>query len=699
MFHALILKKSERLSVKRPILDSVRRLLPDPVQMDLQAMLESTDRLRETVMGTSSYTFASCISDYQRYFADAWTICQSFPVISGTKVPLSICWSEYELRNTVKSPNYAYECACTLFNIACLYTQKAKQMASETMDKQRVPEVEKDYLLASTIFHFIRTFLLPIYSTSPFSWDMSDRALHGFEAYCSALGHYCHIQNSAVDEPASYLAAAEKLFRDACSFFSQIPEASGLSLLCKYSASYCELKTLFIAAQRYDGVNSEEAIAYVRALTDLLLKKFDSLPNQIPASFSDLFRGTLHVNVNSLARINPRFLPSVPMFPIPPVKEELMMLCVPNCITLSASEFRQTVYAELIKELTREKQLLDQVAATAADRPEALLLACDTSCVPKEVAEQKGRLLQEGVAQAAQQKLQACEAKVSELNARIARMRSDVEAEKAHKSEDAAMRAVLGDVEGFDSGMFERRIAQDAEAAAEVTSELEAMKETADKLDKLGKLAANPAMEQRLCSNYPFARVAEARAALGQWRAVEEKRAALQSSIDAALACEQECFVLRSLLLEDHSPREISRVCGMQLNRVKERLPAIHTLYRDLYECFNGFERAYLPLVEVIQADAFVSKNSVFIQRLMEFPEMEAKVNEAYEEILPSVAMAEESVAKNEASLNKALLYRRRQREEYERKLKTIRICPCCNAMNDAKARNCNTCGGLLRSL
>lgn len=39
----------------------------------------------------------------------------------------------------------------------------------------------------------------------------------------------------------------------------------------QYSASYCELKTLFIAAQRYDGVNSEEAIAYVRALTDLLL--------------------------------------------------------------------------------------------------------------------------------------------------------------------------------------------------------------------------------------------------------------------------------------------------------------------------------------------------------------------------------------------------------------------------------------------
>ena len=43
-----------------------------------------------------------------------------------------------------------------------------------------------------------------------------------------------------------------------------------------------------------------------------------------------------------------------------------MMLCVPNCITLSASEFRRTVYTELIKELTREKQLLDQVAATAA---------------------------------------------------------------------------------------------------------------------------------------------------------------------------------------------------------------------------------------------------------------------------------------------------------------------------------------------
>lgn len=79
--------------------------------------------------------------------------------------------------------------------------------------------------------------------------------------------------------------------------------------------------------------------------------------------------------------------------------------------------------------------------------------------------------------------------------------------------------------------MFERRIAQDEEAVAEVTSELEAMKETADKLDKLGKLAANPAMEQRLCSNYPFARVAEARVALGQWRAVEEKRAALQSSM------------------------------------------------------------------------------------------------------------------------------------------------------------------------
>ena len=39
----------------------------------------------------------------------------------------------------------------------------------------------------------------------------------------------------------------------------------------QFSASYCELKTLLIAAQRYDGVNSEEAIAYVRALTNLLL--------------------------------------------------------------------------------------------------------------------------------------------------------------------------------------------------------------------------------------------------------------------------------------------------------------------------------------------------------------------------------------------------------------------------------------------
>ncbi len=58
--------------------------------MDLQVMLESTDRLRETVMGTSSYTFASCISDYQRYFADAWTICQSFPVISGTVTSIPI---------------------------------------------------------------------------------------------------------------------------------------------------------------------------------------------------------------------------------------------------------------------------------------------------------------------------------------------------------------------------------------------------------------------------------------------------------------------------------------------------------------------------------------------------------------------------------------------------------------------------------
>ena len=144
-------------------------------------------------------------------------------------------------------------------------------------------------------------------------------------------------------------------------------------------------------------------------------------------------------------------------------------------------------------------------------------------------------------------------------------------------------RAVLGDVEGFDSGMFERRIAQDAEAAAEVTSELEAMKETADKLDKLGKLAANPAMEQRLCSNYPFARVAEARVALGQWRTVEEKRAALQSSMDAALACEQECFVLRSLLLEDHSPRAIS-VCRARSgasNRMSASAPTAICPFRE----------------------------------------------------------------------------------------------------------------------
>ena len=54
------------------------------------------------------------------------------------------------------------------------------------MDKLIVPEVERDYLIASTVFRFIRTFLYPIYSTSPFSWDMNDRALRGVPSFlCS----------------------------------------------------------------------------------------------------------------------------------------------------------------------------------------------------------------------------------------------------------------------------------------------------------------------------------------------------------------------------------------------------------------------------------------------------------------------------------------------------------------------------------
>lgn len=58
-------------------------------------------------------------------------------------------------------------------------------------------------------------------------------------------------RTAAVDEPASYLAAAEKLFRDACSFFSQISEASGLSLLCKvrfdHSCSFAVFRLLLRA--------------------------------------------------------------------------------------------------------------------------------------------------------------------------------------------------------------------------------------------------------------------------------------------------------------------------------------------------------------------------------------------------------------------------------------------------------------------
>lgn len=254
-------------------------------------------------------------------------------------------------------------------------------------------------------------------------------------------------------------------------------------------------------------------------------------------------------------------------------------------------------------------------------------------------------------------------------------------------------------MEGFDNAMYERMIAQDVEAMEEVEEPLETLKQTADKLGKLGKLAASAQMEQRLCCNHVFAQAEEARGALAQWHEVVEKKKALQDSMDAALACEQECFMLRSLLLEDHSPREAQRVSGVELNRVKERLPAIHTLYRELYESFDRFERAYLPLVEAIQADSLVANNSRFITRLMEYPEMEAKVKECYDEIVSSVELAEESVAKHEGSINRALLHRSRQRREYEEKQKTIVMCPVCGTVNDPNTINCITCGTLLLKL
>lgn len=160
------------------------------------------------------------------------------------------------------------------------------------MDKQRVPEVEKDYLLASTIFHFIRTFLLPIYSTSPFSWDMSDRALHG--VFFPLLRLCCSLKptvplwaTTATSRTAQWMSPRRispqrrSCFEMRAASFPRSRKRPGSPFSAKcdsiilahsqYSASYCELKTLFIAAQRYDGVNSEEAIAYVRALTDLLL--------------------------------------------------------------------------------------------------------------------------------------------------------------------------------------------------------------------------------------------------------------------------------------------------------------------------------------------------------------------------------------------------------------------------------------------
>ena len=260
-------------------------------------------------------------------------------------------------------------------------------------------------------------------------------------------------------------------------------------------------------------------------------------------------------------------------------------------------------------------------------------------------------------------------------------------------------RQLLGDVEGFDSKQYERMLQQDSEAADELTATLKEVQEAVTTLLKLDKLANTPAMEQRLCSGHPFARVGEARQALAVWQEVVSKKQELQSRVEEAQACAQECFVLKSLLLEDHSPRETKRLCGLQLNRVRERLPTIRSLGGDLSETFNRFEMLYLPLVQMIQADEYVSGNSRYIMRLLEYPMLREKVNSCYDTIMEDVTMAEESITKHEKCINRVLLHRSRQRNEFEEMRKTMLICPSCHAINDPDADNCITCGKLLRKL
>lgn len=127
------------------------------------------------------------------------------------------------------------------------------------------------------------------------------------------------------------------------------------------------------------------------------------------------------------------------MFSIPPMNEELMLLCVPEIVVNTVSEFKRTVFNSLDNDLLAEKHVLEQVEESSAAFPTALLLACDTSCVPKEVTQQKQLFMKEGVAQEVQQKLQACEAKVNAFTGRVAKLQSAVQDEKARQKDDEMM--------------------------------------------------------------------------------------------------------------------------------------------------------------------------------------------------------------------------------------------------------------------
>lgn len=245
---------------------------------------------------------------------------------------------------------------------------------------------------------------------------------------------------------------------------------------------------------------------------------------------------------------------------------------------------------------------------------------------------------------------------------------------------------------------FRSRVRGDKKSVAECEARMKELNESVKTVENLDKVARSPAMEKRLCSNYCFAYGQQARGLLVTWRSIVERKEELKRMIESVCICDQESFIVHSLLMEDHSPAEVLRVNGLGLNCVKGRLPKIHGFFRDLYETYNWFEKTYTPVSMAVSNDKTLSPNSRYIFRLYEYSSLLEGIEDVSKSLLADMAEVSSSIAKHSKEIRVVISKRQSQRDEYMRRVEdardsTKKYCPVCGQANDMRARNCFVCG------